>query len=301
MLAITLAHAVGEDAVHGPWYTAWNPDPLILPCLGLVAVAYTLGIRTLWRRAGVGHGITGAQAGAFFLGMLVLFVALVSPIDVLASERASIHMGQHMLIMLAAAPLLILGMPSRVLLFALPRFSRSRLGAALCRMPGPYLLWQPLLMWALYALTLWVWHLPTLYEAALHHEPIHDAQHLAFLVTACLFWRVLIDPLSRRRLNLGLGMLYLFTASLQASALGVFLALSPRLWYRAYATPTQPWQLTPLEDQQLAGLIMWMPGCVLYAAVAALMCYLWINRLQANPHRRRAALHAGSPTPIPNP
>jgi cytochrome c oxidase assembly factor CtaG len=98
-----------------------------------------------------------------------------------------------------------------------------------------------------------------------------------FFVTSCLFWRVLLDPLSRLRMNQGAGVIYLFLTSLHATILGVFMALSPRVWYSDYVPRTGRWNLTPLEDQQLAGLIMWMPACMIYAAVAAVIFALWVR------------------------
>ena len=156
-----------------------------------------------------------------------------------------------------------------------------RAGGRLLRRPALkvpwYLLWQPLLMWGLFALTLWLWHLPALYEAALHHPMLHQVQHLAFFVSSCLFWRVVLDPLSRLRLIPILGVLYLFTTSLHASILGVFMALAPSAWYPFYTDKTGAWHLTPLEDQQLAGLIMWMPACMIYALAATAIFAWWLR------------------------
>src|SRR5690606_32394265 len=136
------------------------------------------------------------------------------------------------------APLLVLGGPVVVAMWVLPRHWRRRVGGwygctSALNVAG-YAVWQPMLTWLLYAAALWVWHLPALYEAALRSAWVHDAQHLVFVIAACLFWRVLLDPVSQRRLNLGAGVIYLFTTSLHASALGVFMALSPRVWYGAY-------------------------------------------------------------------
>ena len=122
-----------------------------------------------------------------------------------------------------------------------------------------------------------MWHVPVLYEAALHSELVHDLQHLMFFVVACLFWRVLVDPLSRLRLSPGLGVVYLFATSLHATFLGVFMALAPTPWYGFYESTTAAWNLTALEDQQVAGLIMWMPMCMIYAFAAAIIMGLWLR------------------------
>ncbi|MEX2672944.1 MAG: cytochrome c oxidase assembly protein [Phycisphaeraceae bacterium] len=280
-----LAHAVDASShAHGSWLTQWNWDPLILPSLTLMSVLYATGLRVMWRRAGAGHGVTRGQAAGFAVAMAALVAALISPIDGLSNEQAWVHMIQHMLIMMVAAPLFVLGAPLRVMPWALPARGRLSLGRwqhAFNRWPPrPYLLWQPIAMWFLYAVALWVWHVPALYEAALHHNLIHDAQHLTFFIASCLFWRVLLDPLSRLRLNLGLGVIYLFATSLHASVLGVLLALSPAAWYAPYQATAARWPLSALEDQQVAGLIMWMPVCTIHAAVAAAMFALWMRQMQ---------------------
>jgi putative membrane protein len=207
--------------------------------------------------------------------------ALVSPIDSLSAELSWVHMVQHMILMMVAAPLLVLGHPGFVALWALPLSWRQKIGGwgrdFDNRYPDWYALWQPLATWSLYAIGLWIWHIPWLYQSGLQNRWTHDLQHLTFLITSWLFWRVLLDPSSRVRLSRGLGVIYLFTTSLHATALGVFMALSPRVWYPAYEATTSVWNLSALEDQQLAGLIMWMPACMVYAVAAAALFALWLE------------------------
>ena len=283
-----LAHATGR---HRPaaWWTAWNWQPLILASLFLLAFLYVLGVRRLWRRAGTGRGVSRWHAAAYAASIVALFVALVSPLDPLSDELSSIHMIQHTALMVIAAPLFILGAPARVLPWVLPRAGQRWLGRCRRRIDSWYspwyLLWQPLLVWVVYAFTLWIWHLPVLYEAALHNSLVHDMQHLTFFAASCLFWRVLLDPLGRLRLVHGVAVMYLFTTSLHAMLLGVFMALSPRVWYPFYADRTPAWNLTPLQDQQLAGLIMWMPGCLVYAVAAAGLFAAWIGGLDRRSSR----------------
>jgi putative membrane protein len=283
LLLPTEAHAHSADWHDGhPWYLRWSFNPLVLASLTLLTAAYFIGLARLWRQTHPGHAVSIPQAAAFALGILFLILALVSPIDPIAEELGYVHMIQHMILMMIAAPLLVLGGAGIVFLWAMPRPWRQSLAHLQNRIqlwrPARYLLWQPLVLWTIFAITLWVWHLPALYEAALRSRPIHDLQHLAFVITACLFWRVLFDPVSRLRLSLGTGVLYLFTTSLHATALGVFMALSPVVWYAEYEKTTPMYNLTPLEDQQLAGLIMWMPACTLYALIAAIIFGLWLHR-----------------------
>lgn len=283
--------ALAHDAAH-PSSSLWNLDPLLLATLLLTATLYTLGLRRLWRAAGRGRGISQRQAAAFAASIALLLVALVSPIDGLSDQLNWVHMVQHMTIMMLAAPLFVLGSPALAALWALPLHARRRVGGVLrgaaAHRVRRYLLWQPVALWALFAFTLWVWHLPTLYEAALRHPRLHDLQHIAFFLSSCLFWRVLLDPLSRLRLSPALGVLYLFTTSLHATFLGVFMALAPRAWYRTYESTAPAWNLSAVEDQQLAGFIMWMPACMVYAIVAAVTFGLWL----------RAATHADPPPSV---
>jgi cytochrome c oxidase assembly factor CtaG len=260
-------------ATAGP--PGWTLDPAVLLSLALVAHLYARGLRRLWR-SGAGRGVRRWQAAAFGGGILSLVAALVSPLDPLSDRLASAHMVQHMLLMNVAAPLLVLGAPSLVVLSGVPAPYRGPLARAWRRVDGPWL-WNPFLLGTLYALVLWVWHLPALYGAALRDPVVHDLEHLTFLVAACLFWRAVLDPLGRRRLHPLASLLYLFVTTLHATALGMFMALSPRVWYPDYEGPAGTWGLTALEDQQLAGLIMWMPACVVYAGVAAGRLVAWIG------------------------
>jgi cytochrome c oxidase assembly factor CtaG len=278
------AWAHGKRAEPGAWYSAWSWDPLLLLSLGLLAGLYGRGLARLWGKAGVGRKVGWWQAVAYLGALVVLFVALLSPLDALSEELSSAHMAQHMLLMTVAAPLFILGAPTLVLAWGLLPMGNGEWGMRNAfhfafRIPHSAFLWQPLFLWALYAVTLWAWHHPTLYQAALRQPLVHDAQHLSFFVAACLFWRGGLDPLGRRRLHPAAAVPYLFLTSLHASALGVFLALSPRPWYSDYMGRTPAWGLTPLEDQQLAGLIMWMPACLIYPAVAATLFGSWLAGL----------------------
>jgi putative membrane protein len=280
-VAVTAAaHPAAEGAGGGVW-SGWSPRLLVLAVLLGVAGFYGAGLVRLRASGGGRSALPARRAAGFAGGMLVLAASLLSPIDHLAEELSWVHVVQHMLLMNVAAPLLVVGMPFVVGLWALPRHGRRAAGhwkrAAESWNPRRYLLWQPLVTWALFALTLWVWHLPRLYEAALDHRLLHDVQHVSFLAAACLFWRVLLDPVSRLRLSRGVGVVYLFATSLHASLLGLFMALAPRVWYSTYAAAAPGALLTPIEDQQLAGLIMWMPACMIYAVVAALLFGWWLR------------------------
>jgi putative membrane protein len=280
--ATAAAHGPPRPPHGGPWWTAWNfEQPLVLSNLGLFGTMYAVGLLRVWRKAGVGKPIPVRNACFFAAGMLTLLVALLSPVDVFADELSWMHMIQHMLLMGVAAPLLVAGTPFLVALWAFPLSWRRGYGRLKHRIeqwkPVRYLLWQPLLMWSVFAFTLWIWHLPRLYEATLYDDLFHDFQHFTFVAVSCLFWRVLLDPVSRLRLSRGAGVLYLFLTSLHATLLGVFMTLAPKTWYPFYEDRAPRWNLTGLEDQQIAGLIMWMPACMVYALVAALLLGWWLR------------------------
>lgn len=274
-----------HDDGHAGWWARWNWDGITIASLGVLTGVYGVGLARLWRSAGPDRGVSRWQAASFTAAMASLVVALISPLDPMSDELQSAHMVQHMVLMMVAAPLFVMGAPALVMLWALPRAVRQAAGRWLGGLgawrPPWYLLWQPVLLFGLFALALWVWHLPGLYEAALRSRPVHELQHIMFFVASCLFWRVLLDPLSRLRMNVGAGVVYLFLTSLHATFLGVFMALSPRVWYDDYVSRTAAWGLTPLEDQQLAGLVMWMPACMVYAVVAAVIFALWMRESDA--------------------
>lgn len=278
-LATRTAWAHDDVAAAG-----WNTEPHILLGLFLSAVIYARGVGVLWAKAGVGRGVARWQAAAFAAGWLVLVVALVSPLDALSEVLSSAHMVQHLALMLGAAPLLMLGAPAFAALWALPGPWRRRVARRWRRATRLRETWlvlsQPLVVWALYFLVLWVWHLPALYEAALRHPLLHDLQHLLFLGGAALLWWVVFSPMGRLRLGRGAGVLYLFTTSLHAMALGVFMTLAPRPWYGFYADTTPALGLSPLEDQQIAGAIMWMPAGLVYVALAALIFTYWLRETE---------------------
>jgi putative membrane protein len=265
--------AMDSPVVPATLWTTWNLDLLILLNLGLLGTLYFRGVRRLWRKAGIGRGVARGQVAAYLGSLAVVFVALISPLDPLSEELASAHMVQHMLLMVVAAPLFMFGSPRFVLAWGLDRSWRPWVGRWRRRLDGDRL---PLVTWGVYLAALWIWHLPAAYEAALMDPLVHDAQHLTFFAAACLFWGHLLDPLRRRRLHPLAAVVTLLTTSIHAMLLGVFMALSPSLWYEVYAERTAAWGLTPLEDQQLAGLIMWMPACLIYPLTAAMVIGVWL-------------------------
>ena len=258
-------------------WQAWNWDLLLI--LGLLATGllYVRGIFRLWQRAGDGRAVSYGQALAFAAGWLALFVALVSPLDALGSALLAAHMVQHLTLTLLAAPLLVLGAPPVALAWGLPhsrklaRWWHKRV--ALRR--AWRLLSRPTVAWAIHLVILWLWHLPALYQAALLDERVHILEHTSFLGAALLFWWTIVPRRLRRprnlRRSLGPGPLYTFTTALLSGLLGVLLTFSQRVWYPSYGVLPYGWGLTPLQDQQLAGVIMWFPGGLVYLAATLVL------------------------------
>ncbi len=266
--APALAHA-GED--HAGGVLAWNFDPWIVGGLALSALLYALGLRRLWKNAGRGAGVPAWRIGCYAAGMVALVVSLLSPVDTLGSELFSMHMVQHELMMLVAAPLIILGHPLVLYLWAFSPGARKRIGqwTKLGAVKGTWrVLTLPLPAWLLHAIVLWGWHFPVMFQASLKSDAVHTVQHLSFLVSALLFWAALIGTSARMRD--GSAVLYILTTLIHTGMLGALLTFSSTVWYPVYAGRTEAWGLTVLEDQQLGGLIMWVPaGFVLLLAALA--------------------------------
>jgi putative membrane protein len=275
------AHVAGVPAAD--WWS-WNLAPWLLALMLLSAGGYAVGVRRLWRNAGRGRGIALRQAGAFGLGWVALAIALVSPLDALGGWLFSAHMVQHELLMVIAAPLLVLGRPLAAWAWALPASVGRALGRWTGRGPWATLwgaLTDPLVAWALHALALWAWHVPALFDAALHDEAVHIAQHLSFLVTALFFWWAVLGHDPRGRYGPGHSVAYLFTTMLHTAALGALLSLAPTPWYEGYLAPAAALGVDPVEDQQLGGLVMWVPAGFAYLVAALSVLGRMLTRVRA--------------------
>ena len=273
------AHDGQPPAPHDLW-SAWNWDPFIVFSLTLSGWIYAAGIRELRGRTGGQDAALHWRAASFAAGLFMLFLALISPLDALATALFSAHMIQHMLLIVVAPPLLVLGVSPAPFLLAFPKLTQRKVGQWWQRIAVLRAAWRTLtqlpIAWALSTLVLWAWHAPPLYQAALQNETLHTLEHLTFFGTSVLFWRG-ITRLSRGNL----GTLALFTMALQGGLLGALLTFAPTPWYQAYASTTQAWGLSPLEDQQLAGAIMWIPMGTAYTLAALILFMIrlaWIER-----------------------
>jgi putative membrane protein len=245
---------------------AWELEPWVVIPLTLTAYWYAAGLYRIWRDAGPGHGIRGWEAAAFWCGWLALVTALVSPLHPWGSMLFSAHMTQHEILMLIAAPVLVLGKPLVGILKGMPtdaardlvRLTNARWWRQFWRM-----LINPVVAWLIHAVLLWLWHVPALFEATLTSDLIHALQHLCFVGSALLFWWAVMQG-PHRALNFGIAVLYMFTTALHSGALGALITFARTVWYPAYEQTAPVWGLTALEDQQLGGAIMWIPACTMY-------------------------------------
>jgi putative membrane protein len=273
----------------------WSFEPWVVTPLALSAALYALGVARLWRHAGRLRGIGRRQVAAFAAGWIVLVIALVSPLDALGASLFSAHMVQHELLMVVVAPLMVLGRPLAAWAWAFSPAQRHAIGRGL-RVRWWASTWarltDPLAAWVLHALALWLWHVPRFFDAALANEGWHALQHASFLGTALLFWWAVLGRDARSRTNSGFALAYLFTTMLHTSALGALLTLAPTPWYEGYAATTALFGLGPVEDQQLGGLVMWIPGGFAYVAAGLVM----VARLLARPALSPAI--AAAPGPI---
>jgi cytochrome c oxidase assembly factor CtaG len=249
----------------------WEFEPGIVIPLAISAVLYAIGSR--------GHiGLTRVQRTCFWAGWVSLVVALVSPLHPLGEVLFSAHMVQHEILMLVSAPLLVLSRPLVTFLWAVPFKWRRALGRW-SKMNPVHRSWlwltAPLTAWWIHAIAIWVWHAPPLMDATLESDLVHAAQHLSFFLSALLFWWALFYAHGRRAY--GSGLLYIFTTAVHTGILGALLTFAPHPWYAPYANTTQPWGLTPLQDQQIGGLIMWVPASIVYIVAGLYLFAIWMK------------------------
>jgi putative membrane protein len=265
-----LAHEGARLLPHDLW-TAWTFEPVVVALLLISAAAFGIGAIKMRARAGRWPARFTASAGAFAAGWIVLVISLVSPLHSLGSALFSAHMAQHELMMVLAAPLLVAGRPLVPALWSLPaggrlwlqRLLHSRALASVWRSVS-----RPLVAFVLHGVAIWIWHVPAFYDSAVNSKIAHTAQHASFLITALLFWWTILPASSTRRNATSL--FSLFGTALHTGLLGALLTFSGASWYPAYQASTGPWGLSALEDQQLGGLIMWIPGGLTYLVVALL-------------------------------
>jgi putative membrane protein len=280
VLASTAVPVWAASDIRPTVTTSWSWPPVIVTGLALTAILYVIGTVRMLRRSAKPRLHTAAIT-FFVAGWISLLIALDSPLHEISEQLFWVHMTQHEILMLISAPLLVLGRPLVAFLWALPPRWREQV-ADIGRARSFRTIWDgfssPASAWLISALGLWVWHLPWLFDKTLQSDWTHAAQHTTFLLTALLFWWPLTNPTPR--LSYGAAIVYVFTTALHTSILGALLTFAPRPWYSPYVATAPLWHLTALEDQQLGGLIMWIPAGTLLIAVGLWLLVKWLNQSQ---------------------
>jgi putative copper resistance protein D len=290
--AAALAHG---DEAPAPTLTsallAWRFDPLALGLIGATCLVYLWAVRRV--DAAHPHNRHPAwRTWLFLAGLAAIAVALVSPIEAYEGVLFSVHMVQHMLLELVAAPLLLAGAPITLTLrVATPAVRRRLLTILHSRVIR--VLSFPVIAWFAFAAVNWGWHFSTLYDQALENVALHYLQHATFLAAALLFWWPVIgaDP-SPWRLPHPVRLLYLFLAMPQNSFLGVALMSARTVLYPHYLSNGRTWGPSPLEDQQLGGIIMWVGGDIAFLVGMAVVVAMWVRQEERSTARLDARLAA---------
>lgn len=275
-LGVTLAgHETAARGLTSPGaLSVWDLAAVALLSAG--GMLYVRGVARLRERAAFQPR---HERLAFACGWTVLMVTVLPPLDALAIELFSIHMIQHELMMLAGAPLLMAGRPLSTCLWGLPAAWRAAAARAVQARPVRSIwrsLTAPLVAWALHGIAIWVWHAPPLYDSTVRHEGVHALQHATFIVTAALFWWGLLYG-RYGRAGYGAAVFYVFTTVVHTGLLGAMLTLSGVPFYSAYAAPAARRGIDPLADQQLAGLLMWIPAGIVLTLLGIALFAAWVG------------------------
>ena len=305
-----LAHG-GIDSGQEPW-TAWNTNPLPTILLLLAGYVYLNGLnnprrpyrlqeaaRSPWRPS---HPVNNWQKASFFFGLFLMFIALQSPLDPLSDHLLSFHQLQHFVLRMLAPMFVLLGAPLTPMLRGLPPWALQRIVRPAARnyyVRRVYrLLTNPIFTIGLFLGSLYLWQFPGAFNLALRSDAIHAIMHLTMSGSGFLFWWVIIDPKPHRsRLHYGLRVLYLGLIVLPNTVLGAAITFSGDLLYTGYAEVTQPFGISLATDQQLGGLMLWVPGDMMSIVAAGIVMIMWYQREEAEnpPHQSARPNWPGTP------
>ncbi len=275
---------------------SWDLRVEVILVLALAGTFYFWGwcsLRALGRgtpeSARRGRLATRGRLAAYLGGLVILGLTLMSPIDVLSGQFFFMHMVQHLLLVMIVPPLLWLASPLPFVLWGLPVTARRQVGKWL-RPRSTFrrrirTLTPPGIVWMLYVAALLGWHDPDAYQAALQDELIHDLEHLTFFFTAVLFWWHVIyaAPHIHKRLPRGGRIAYVLAAVPPTMAAGAVIALSGQPIYTYYTGVPRLWGLTVMQDQMLGGVIMWIPGSMMYVIAALVLIAHWLHVEEQKP------------------
>lgn len=263
------------------WLTQWNWEPSILIGTALVVGLYLYAIGPLRKRYALANAVKRSQVVFFLLGVFIMFLSLVSPLDALGDEYLfSAHMVQHMCLTMVGPPLLLLGTPG----WLVKPLLRKHVIFLIARC-----LTFPAIAFSLYNVDFWLWHLPLFYNATLENEGIHIVEHITFIVFGVIYWWPIFSPLDEGlpRLSIGGQILYIFLGGMPTVALGAGLTFLPPL-YAPYIAAPHIWGLSAATDQQLGGLIMWIPGNLMYLMIVSILFIRWMQKQDAKQRAEEA-------------
>jgi cytochrome c oxidase assembly factor CtaG len=266
-LALLLCCMPGAALGHGDAHAESETHALVLIPLACAAFVYLKGLAALKQARFASAPRATLRAAAFMVALLAIALALTGPLHDWAERSFAAHMIEHEMLIVVAAPLLVVARPSGVLLWAFTRPMRQALVRGL-RVSGLVSTWRACsnlhAATVLHGAALWIWHVPVLFDSALRIEAVHWLQHATFLLTGVWFWQAVLSAVGRKQMALAI--VDLFATTLHMGLLGGLLALARRPLYASISGGVDP-----LQDQRLAGLIMWVPGCLLYAIAALLI------------------------------
>ena len=302
-LSVSLLHITGESREPLDSFAAfWSEWALASPLTAVLAFllgVYLLGLYRLNSRARTSGAapISAWRVALTLLGFAALTFSLIGPADVFAEDLFFVHMIQHLLLTLVAAPLLLAASPVAAYLWSFPPNLRHRVAGSLARRgkAGRILrkLTFPKAAIIVYILTMYAWHLPVMYEAAIHNEALHYVEHLMFFGAALLFWWPIAGPAPMRSpLTYPQRLLYLMLAFTPSAALGAGLTLIGTTLYDHYETTPMHWGIEAGEDQNIGGLIMWVPGSFILFGAATVLFFKW-SELESKSSRYQRRTRAG--------
>jgi putative membrane protein len=260
MLFLALLHPIANLS----WWR-WSIHPSTVIGIAALAAIYIWAGKALHQRTSV------AERGFFFSGLLLMFASLNGPIHDLSDDYLfSAHMVQHLLLTLAVPPLLLAGVPGWMLR---PLLSRPTIA------PGARFFTRAPICFVVFTIVIAVWHLPPFYNAAMANHNLHILEHLMFMGAAVLMWWPLMSQLPEfPRLAYPGQMLYSFLMSIPMSIVAVYIAMADHVLYPAYSGAPRVLPLSPLEDQLLGALIMWIPGGIIFIIIMTVVFFKWNAR-----------------------
>ncbi|MFQ5874032.1 MAG: cytochrome c oxidase assembly protein [Dehalococcoidia bacterium] len=255
-------------------WTDWGGDPSVVVGVFLLEGLYLLAVFPMRQRYGWAGEVDPKRVVSFTLGVWAIFLALYSPLDVLSDEFLfSAHMVQHLILTLVAPPLLLMGTPGWLLrpLVRSPQVFRTA-----------KVLTHPIAALLLFNGVFAAWHIPSIYEAGLNHLSVHIIQHLLFMATGVLMWWPILSPLPELpRLPYAGQVLYLFSLSIPPAIVGGLITFSDDVLYATYASAPRIWGLSAAADQQIGGVMMKLPGFLIFIVAATIIFFTWVAKEEA--------------------